>query len=104
MSRFIQPGLRVIREVGQEVGTRGAKQKIEDLKSGASRSCTRQATATSHFAKTGEKLEIGNAASAAGAAAPTASVPGAPSPAAQQAATQAIIRSRLQQAATPRGR
>lgn len=95
MSRIVQPAIKIGKEVGKEVGMRGAKQRVEDIKSGANRACVRQATATSHFAKTGEKL---HPATVASAAAPGASASAPPSDAAQQAATQAIIRSRLQQA------
>lgn len=79
-----------------EVAGRGARQHVEDIKSGASRPTQRQVAATKHFAQTGQKI---NPASSAAGSAPGATARPAPSQAAQHAATEAIIRHHLQQGA-----
>ena len=82
-----------------EIAGRGARQRVEDIKSGAARSTQRQVVATKHFAQTGQKI---NPASAAAASAPGAAAPTGPNSAAQNAATEAIIRHHLQQGAASR--
>jgi hypothetical protein len=94
MSRLPMTAREVGREIVTGVADRSARQKIEDIKTGANRQTARAATATSHYAKTGQKLDP-NPASLAGAAAPKAPGPAEPSQAAKDAATVAIIRSRL---------
>lgn len=94
MSRLPQVAIEIGKEVAVGVAERGARQKVEDIKSGANTQTYRTATATTHYAKTGEKLEP-NPASVAGASAPKAAGPGGPSQAAKDAATMAIIRGRL---------
>ena len=94
MSRLPLTAREVGKEIAVGVAERGAKQTVADIRSGAHRQTSRAATAMRHYAQTGQKIDP-NPASVAGAAAPKAAGPGEPSQAAKDAATMAIIRSRL---------